>query len=70
MKIALIAGVLFLVGAAIAGVYFLGQTFMYTEGISETQIDSYSDTVDSANELQEKVNNSNKNALDKLKQID
>lgn len=56
MKIALIAGIFLLVGAAI-------------EGISETQIDSYTNALDSANDLQEKVNNSNKNALDKLEQL-
>lgn len=70
MKIvAIVIGLLILLGIIGAGVYFWGQTFLYTEGIGETQVSSYTETVDKAYDIQEKVNSSNKRSLDQLDQI-
>lgn len=67
--IVIVVGLLILLGIIGAGVYFWGHTFMYTEGISETQVNTYQNAIDGANNVQEKVNNSNKKAVDKLNQI-
>ena len=69
MKIFIILGGLLLVGAIAVGVFLWGNVFMYTEGISETQVNTYTEAIEKTNDLQEKVNVRNQDAADKLQQI-
>lgn len=64
-----IIAILVVLGIAAVGFMWWGKIFLLTTGTDSSQVGSYTKAIDSANQLQQKVENTNQNGTNSVDQL-